>query len=259
MNFYFLTDESEKSLAPFYSKRVLETVMAGVVIVGAILLVFWSRRPLAELIATGNEPTIFFLVCAATLIFNSYVNLCCGGGEMIRKGYHMINYQTDKSTYEMDIDFYRYGLIEFLLHTLLLLLPFLPLLFLAAFSPAVSWITFVMAVFVLYTTSFFCRMSGFVVYLSWGRTSTLGYFAARALMIFFVFLTILFAPAVNPLQLLYRLNQSPRSMGYPFAIYLAAVLFAILILIMVSNALVRRHINKEKSRRSEVPGSEVQG
>ena len=98
MKFYFLTDESEKSLAPFFSKRVLETVMVTVVIVGAFLIVFWSRRPLAELIASGNEPTLFFLVFAATLIVNSYVNLCCGGGEIVRKGYHMISYQTDKPT-----------------------------------------------------------------------------------------------------------------------------------------------------------------
>ena len=246
MKFYFLTDESEKSLAPFFSKRILETVMVSVAIVGAFLVVFWSRRPLAELIATGNEPKIFFLVVAATLIVNSYVNLCCGGGEMVRKGYYIINYQTDKPTYEMEIDFYRYGLVEFLLHTLLLLLPFLPLLSLAAFGPAVSMITFTMAVCVLYTTSLFCRMSGFLVYLSRGRSSTLGYFAARALMIFFVFATIFIAPAVNPLQLLYRLNQSPDSSGDSFAIYMAVVLFAILILTLVNNALVRRHTNKGK-------------
>jgi hypothetical protein len=247
MKFYFLTDESEKSLAPFFSRRVLETLMAGVAIVGAFLIVFWSRRPISELIATGNEPIIFFLVFAATLIVNAYVNLCCGGGEMVRKGYHIINYQTDKPTYEMETDFYRYGLVEFLLHTLLLLLPFLPLLFLAAFSPAVSLITFIMAVCVLYTTSLFCRMSGFLVYLSLGRSGTLGYFAARALMIFFVFATIYLAPAINPLQILYLLNKSPNSSGYSFAIYMAVVLFVILILILVNNALVRRHIN-ESSR-----------
>jgi len=253
MKFYFLTDESEKSLSPFFSKRVLETVIVSVVIVGAFLIVFWSRRPLSELIATGNEPKIFFFVFAATLIVNSYVNLCCGGGEIVRKGYHMINYQTDKPTYEMDIDFYRYAMIEFLLHTLLLLLPFLPLLYLAACSSAVSMIAFIMAVSVLYTAALFCRMSGFLVYLSWGRSSTLGYFASRALMIFFVFATILFAPAINPLRLLYLLNQSPNNRGDLFAIYMAVVLVAILILILVNNALVRRHINK--SSRSGVPGS----
>jgi uncharacterized membrane protein len=259
MKFYFLTDESDKSLAPFFAKRVLEAVMASVALVGAFLIVFWSRRPLSELIASGNEPTIFFLILAATLIVNSYVNLCCGGGEMVRKGYHIINYPTDKPTHEKEIDFYRYGMIEFLWHTLLLLLPFLPLLSLAAFSSAVSMIPFIMAVSVLYTTALFCRMSGFLVYLSRGRSSTLGYFAARALMIFFVFATILFAPAINPLQLLYRLNQSPDSRGYPFAIYMAVVSFVILILILANNALVRRHMNKGQKNRSGVQGSEVQG
>ncbi len=256
MKLYFLTDESEKSLAPFFSKRVLETILVSVAIVGVFLIVLWLRRPLSELIATGNEPRIFFLIFAATLIVNSYVNLCCGGGEMVRKGYHIINYQTDKPTYEKEIDFYQYAMIEFLLHTLVLLLPFLPLLILAACSSAVSMLTFMMAVSVLYTAALFCRMSGFLVYLSRGRSSTLGYFAARALMIFFIFATILFAPAINPLQLLYLLNQSPDSRGYPFTIYMAVVLGAILILMLVNHALVRRHINEN---RSGVQGSEVQG
>ena len=30
MKLYFLTDESEKSLAPFFSRHVLDAVMAGV-------------------------------------------------------------------------------------------------------------------------------------------------------------------------------------------------------------------------------------
>jgi hypothetical protein len=231
--------------------------MVSVAIVSAFLIVFWSRRPLSELIASGNEPIIFFLIFAATLIINSYVNLCCGSGEMIRKGYHVINYQTDKPTYEKEIDFYRYAMIEFLLHTLFLLLPFLPLLSLAACKSAVSMITFIMAVCVLYTAALFCRMSGFLVYLFCGRSSTLGYFAARALMIFFVFATILSAPAINPLQLLYRLNQSPNSRGYSFEIYMVVVLFLILILILVNNVLVRRHINENS--RSGSRGSGFKG
>ncbi len=255
MKLYFLTDESEKSLAPFFSKRLLDTVMVSAFIVAAFLIVFWSRRPLSELVVTGNGPTTFFLIFAATLIVNSYVNLCCGSGHLVRRGYHVIRNQTDQPTYEKEFDFYRYGLIEFLLHTLLLLLPFVPLLSLAAFSSAVSMITFIMAVSILYTTSLFCRMSGFLVYLSWGRLSTGGYFAARALMIFFVFATIFFAPDINPLQLLYRLNQSPNGRGYPFAIHMAVGWFAILSLILVSNALVKRHIHKRNNSRSEVQGS----
>jgi len=252
MKFYFLTDESEKSLAPFFSKRVLEAVMAGVVFVGVALVIFWSRRPLSEIIAAGDTPTIFFIIFAASLIVYSYINLCCGGGDLVRQGYLMIHHDTDKPTHEKEIAFYRYGMIEFFLHTLLLLLPFLPLLSLAAFSSAVSMITFVKAVSVLFTTSLFCRMSGFLTYSILGRSSTLGYFSARALMIFYVLATIFFAPAINPLRLLYLLNQSPDSRGYAYAIYIMVVSVAILILILVNNALVNRHINKSC-------GSEVQG
>jgi|GEM_PF-1112967 len=255
MKYYFLTDDSDRSLAPFFSTRLLETVMAGVVIVGVFLIVFRSRQPISELMVSGNKPPDFFLSFAATLIVISYVNLCCGGGDLVSKGYYIINYQTDKPTYEKELGFYRYGMIEFLMHAFLLLLPFLPLLSLAAFSSAISMGTFLMAVGVLYTSSLFCRMSGFLAYLSWGRSSTLGFFAARALMIIFVFLTVLFAPAINPLHLLYRLNQSPDTGGYPFAIYTAVVSFAILILILVNSALIRRHINK--SDRSGVQGSKV--
>jgi len=243
MNYYYLTDESEKSLAPFFSKRVLETVMAGVVIVGIFSMVFWSRRPLAELIAAGDTPTIFFLVCAATLIVYSYVNLSCGGGELVRRGYHMMNYRTDLPTHEKEIAFYRYGLIEFILHTIVLLLPFLPLMSLAAFSSAVSLTTFIMAVSVLFAASLFCRMAGFLVYLFWGRSSTLGYFAARLIMIIFIFATLFFAPAINPLRQLYLLNQNPDSGSDLFAIYIAGVSFAILLLILANNALVSRHID----------------
>ena len=252
MKFYFLTDESEKSLAPFFSKHVLDAVMAGVVFVGVVLIIFWSRRPLSDLMTTGDAPAFFFLIFTATLIVYSYINLCCGCGDLVRRGYLISYYQTDKPTHEKEIAFYRYGMIEFLLHTLLLLLPFMPLLSLAAFCSAVSMNTFAMAVSVLFATSLFCRMSGFLTYLFWGRSSTLGYFTARALMFFFVFATIFFAPGINPLRLLYLLNQSPDSSGYAFAIYTAVVSVAILILILINNALVSRHIKRYR-------GSEVQG
>jgi hypothetical protein len=244
MKYYYLTDESEKSLAPFFAKEVLQAGMVSVVIAGAFLIVFWPRQPLAGFMETNNSPSVFFLVFAATLIAYSYVNLCCGGGEMIRKGYHIISYKTEKPTYEIKISFYRYGLIEFLLHTLILLLPFLPILALAGFISAISLITFLMALSILFTMSLLCRMSGFLVYLFWGRSSTIGYFAARAMMILFVFVTILFAPAVNPLHLLYQLNQGSNGAGFTFAVYMAAVTFAIFMLIFANNALVRRHVNK---------------
>ena len=254
MKLYYLTDESEKSLAPFFSRRILDAVMAGVAIVAALLVILWPRRPFSEIIAAEEEPTIFFLVFSATLIVNSYINLCCGGGDMIRKGFHIINYPIEKPTYEQEISFYRYGLIEFVLHTVLLHLPFLPLLALAAFSMAVPGIAILMSAGVLFTTSFICRLIGFLIYLWRGRTSTLGYFVARFLMILFIFATILLVPIINPLRILYLLNHHPTDSGYAFTIYMAAVTSGIFVLILLNNLLVRRHIEKEGS---EVQGSEV--
>ena len=92
MKLYYLTDESEKSLAPFFSERVLAAVMFSVVVAGVFLAVSWPRRPLSDVILTQQGSTVFFLVAAATLILHSYVNLCCGAGDLIRKGHHLIYY-----------------------------------------------------------------------------------------------------------------------------------------------------------------------
>lgn len=244
MKYYYLTDESEKSLAPFFSQPVLSAGLFGVVVVAAFLLIFWPRQPLADIMVTGREPTVFFLVFAATLIVHSYINLSCGAGDMIRKGYHMLNYPADQATHERENAFYRYGLIEILLHPLVLMLLFLPLLALATFISAASLTTFLMAAAVLYSASLLCRLTGFMVYLLWGRSSTLGYFTARAMMIFFVFITLIFAPPVNPLYLLYRLNEGAGGVGRPFAIYMTVVMAVVFVLIWASGTLVRRHMNK---------------
>ena len=176
MKYYYLTDDSEKSLAPFFSKMVLSASFISVVGVSVLLLIFWPHQPLSNFIIIDKIPLVFFLIFSATLIIYSYVNLCCGCGDMIQKGYFTVKYRTDKSTFEKEIEFFRYGLIEFLLHTLILLLPFLPLLILAASISAVGFMTFIKAVSILYSASLLCRMFGFMVYLFWGRSSTIGYF-----------------------------------------------------------------------------------
>jgi hypothetical protein len=245
MKYHYLTDESEKSLAPFFSKMVLSASFISVLIIIVLIFVFWPRQPLSSFIIAERIPHTFFLIFAPTLIVYSYVNLCCGCGDMIKHGYHIIKYPNDKSTFEKEIDFFHYGLIEFLLHTLILLLPFLPLLIMPAAISAVSLITFIKAVSILFTAALLCRMFGFMVYLFWGRLSTLGYFVARAIMILFIFGTIFFAPFINPLKLLYLLNQNPKGIGSAFVSYMVILLLATLCLSITNHILVRRNINKD--------------
>ena len=248
MKYYYLTDESEKSLAPFFSKMVLSASFISVVIIIVLICVFWPRQPLSNFIIEERIPHTFFLIFAPTLIVYSYVNLCCGCGDMIKRGYHIIKYPTDKSTFEKEIDFFHYGLIEFLLHTLILLLPFLPLLIMPAAISAVSLLTFIKAVAILYTAALLCRQFGFMVYLFWGRLSTLGYFVARAIMFAFIFGTIFFAPFINPLKLLYLLNQSPNGVGSAFVSYMVISLLGILCLSVTNHILVRHNINEDSFR-----------
>ena len=246
MKYYYLTDNSEKSLAPFFSKMVLSASFASVVIVGLLTLICWPRQPLGGYIIANKIPLVFVISFGAVLLIYCYVNLSCGCGEMIARHY-FVRYRTDVSTFEKEIGFLQYGLIEFLLHTLILLLPFFPLLILAASISVASFISFLMAVCILYSASLLCRLFGFMVYLLWGRLSSLGYFTARVFMIVFVIGTFPFLPYINPLQVLYGLNERPDAIAWPFGFYMAFVIFAILLLIAANHKLVERDINREKT------------
>jgi hypothetical protein len=244
MKYYYLTDESEKSLAPFYSKMVLSAGFVCVVIVGICVMIFWPRQPIGGYIMAEKVPFVFFLIFGTTLIVSCYINLYCGRGETIPRFYFIRN-QTDLPTFEKEIDFLQYGLVQFVLHALILLLPFLPLLILAASVSVVSLVTFVQAVIVIYSASLLCRLFAFMVYLFGGRLSTAGYLAARGFMILFLFGTLFFQTAINPLQLLYLLNKSPQMTGWPFIVHMMVVSSAILFLTIINHKLVRRHMKME--------------
>jgi hypothetical protein len=244
MKYYYLTDESEKSLAPFFSKMVLSASLACVVIVGICVLIFWPRLPLGGYLIADKVPFVFFLIFGATLIVSCYINIYCGRGETIPRFYFIRN-QTDIPTFERELDFLRYGLIQFVLHAFILLLPFLPLLVLAASVSIIPLVTFLQAVMIIYSASLLCRLFAFMIYLFGGRLSTAGYLAARGLMIFFLFGTLFFQSAINPLQVLYMMNQSPQISGWHFVFHLVIVYSAILLLTVINHRLVRRHMKSE--------------
>ena len=244
MKYYYLTDESEKSIAPFFSKMVLSTAFACVVIVGLLALILWPREPVGSYIIADRVPFAFFLVFGATLIISCYLSIYCGRGESIPR-YYFIRNQSDQPTFEKEIDFLRYGLVQFLLHTLILLLPFLPFLILASSISAVSLITSAQGVLIIYMASFLCRLFAFLVYLIGGRLSTAGYLVARGFMILFLFGTLILQSAINPLQLLHMLNRSPQILGLPFLTHMAVMSSAAVLLTVINHKLVRRHMRLE--------------
>ena len=244
MKYYYLTDESEKSLAPFFSKMILSTAFACIVMVGILVLALWPRESIGSYIIADRVPFVFFLIFGATLIVSCYLSICCGRGEAIPRFFFIRN-QSDVPTFEKEIDFLRYGLVQFVIHTIVLLLPFLPLLIVAGSISAVSMITLLQGVLIIYAASLLCRMFAFLVYLLGGRLSTAGYLVARGFMILFLFGTLFSQTVFNPLQLLYLLNKSPQIIGLSFVAHMVILFSAIMLLTIINHKLVRRHIAME--------------
>jgi len=251
MKYYFLTDDSEKSLAPFFSKTMVSTVFFCVLIVSGCMLLLWPRQNLYSYVAANTPPFLFFGGFAATLLVCAYVSLCCGRGELSTGSYYS-RYEADRSTHEKQLDFISYGMVAALVHILALISTCLPLLILCAAVACISISGLLKALWVVYTAALFCRLVGFLCYLLWGRRSALGYVLARLVMIAFIFGTYAFAASINPLHVLYMLNNRPDRMrvdlNHAFNAYAMAVCLAIIILSGANHFLVRRSIAKEQGR-----------
>ena len=244
MNFRFLTDDSEKSLAPVFSAPVISATVFSLVIVCGLVLLFWPRDPLFVYVGTSSGPLLFFQIFSVTLIVQSYMNLRCGRGEMMKTD-SPHPFKKEEGTHEKEKHFLRYGGLLFAVQTLFILFPFLPILMLTSAVSGISALGFIQAVSMLYVTVFLCRLFGFFAYLLWGRASVAGYLLVRGFAAFYLLATAGFAPAVNPLKMIYELNKKGQQ-PEPYLYYMSASLSAVLVLIIVNTLLVNRHIKTEK-------------
>jgi len=249
MKWDYLYDESEKTLAPFFSEPVISYHFRCLIIAGSVLLVMWPRQPFYYFLEASHAPLLFFQVFAVVAILCSYLSLRCGRGEMVQRDYFS-EYYEELPAFEKERNFFTYGLVGFLLHTAFLVLPFIPILIIAT---TVSWVPFALfakAVIVLYAGALLCRITGFVLYLLGGRLSYSGYFIARVFIIFYLFATALFYSRINPLNILYGLNKGVKSAGSPlsspFGYYMAVVGIVICILTFICRFLILRYNNRIK-------------
>ena len=249
MQWDFLYDESEKTLAPFFSETILSYHFRCLIIAGIVLLVLWPRLPFYHFLEASHAPLLFFQVFVAATILCSYLGLRCGRGEMFQRDYFS-EYYEELPSFEKERNFFTYGLVGFLLHTAFLTLPYIPILIIAT---TVSWVPFALfakAVIVLYASALLCRITGFVLYLLGGRLSYSGYFIARVFIIFYLFATALFYSRINPLYILYGLNKDMKPAGSPldasFGFYMAVTGVALRTLIFICHLLILRYNNRIK-------------
>lgn len=248
MDFDYLTDDSEKSLAPFFLPRVLFASYGIVFIVGLLSLLIWPRKTSFYLISVNSIPSHYFLTAAASLIVYAYVNFHCGRGELVKRNY-LGRLKKEEKPLEKERSFLTYGMIEFLIHSLFLLFPFIPLLILSASISGISLMDMTGSFFIIYSASLLCRMFGFTTYLIWGWWNVIGYMIGMVLAIYFLFISALFTPLINPILLLYKLNMSLEDSGIfslgGYSEYMRVSLSGILFFVLVNFLLVHRHMRKE--------------
>lgn len=242
-------ERPEKSLVPFSPQVMHSATYTAVLIVAALVTAFWPHRHLADYIRANDMPLAFWTTFAVSLIIQSYLGLRWGRGEMVKKDYGFRQDQ-DLPILERQIDFMPRGLAACAVHTVFLFLPFLPLLILAAAVSGMSLQVFTQASCVLLTSSLLCQTAGVTVYLVWPKGGTLGYLAARGMMIGLVFATLVFARLINPLHILYRLQFDTHIAGnldqHAGYLYCAGVALVIFPLALVNHRLAERRRKREE-------------
>ena len=245
MKFDYFSNDSQKSLAPFFSAKMLSVTFNMVWLLALILLVWMPRKDVHVYVKEHVMPLNFLVVFGVALLMNTYVNLRCGCGEIFESPILMRPERQRLMTFEEERSFFSYGLIEFVFHTLLLLMIQLPLLFVSAAISAISLGGMFEVLSIIFTASLLCRFFGFLMFLSWKNRPRIGYYLSRLFFCIFIFATGIFAPYTNPILMLYSLYKG-RDMLTPFSVdpyasHMSTMTLAIVILILANHLMVRHN------------------
>ncbi|MFC1892080.1 hypothetical protein ACFLZT_06770 [Thermodesulfobacteriota bacterium] len=243
MGFEYITGTAEKTLSPFFSKRVLSAVFKSTLVLGMIMVGSWPDMELFTYIHEGKYPLLFLRTFAAALIINSYINLRCGRGELYAEENYYKLKTGEVKPFELERNFFSYGLIETVLHTAMLLLFFVPILMISARISGITLICFNKACLVLYTSSLVCRLFGFLMYPLHKKSTGTGYIVIRLFYVFFMFGTLYIAPYINPIMIINYLHSGEIMIIFNnitfYSFYMMTVLFAVLILITANYFMVK--------------------
>ena len=247
-NDFLLGKNPQRSLNYILNPPLVALLSYGIWSLGILLLVFWPQKEIPEYFL-NNEIPINFLVIAEVLLLGSvYVNLICGRGEFMR-GYLNPYLSPPLVTWEESRDFLKYGLLKLTIQTFLILLPFLPFLFIAASLSQVSWNGFFKGVSIILSFSLLCRLFGFLTHLYWG-INLKAHYSSRFLLLAFLGITYFFAAWISPLALLYDLHRHANEIVTnplnSYTVYLTFTALMIGLLILTIHILLRHRPSWEE-------------
>jgi len=248
MRFDYLTDDSENSLAPFFSAQMIDMMFNSIWIVCLALLIFWPTKDLFSYFQGQSIPLTSLSVFVAVLLINAYLGMRCGRGEVFPNDYFSRLARKGITTLEEKNDFFYYGLVAFSLHSLFLLAITLPFLFASAAISGISPPVFAKSLSVIFTASLLCRLFAFLMCLVFGKWSLRGYLLSRGFLIFFVFATAVFAEFANPIMIIYALYQGKEFLPHlpinAYGHYMLLVTGLILLLTLANQAAIKHQRKK---------------
>lgn len=195
-------------MAPFFSAAMVKTYSTGIWLLGSALLLFWPKKAFYMYFQAGLEPFCTNGIYMAGIVILSYISLRCGRGELAQ--------ETDPITrkknkyHEENRNFFSYGLISFITHTLFficLLLPFFLIAGLLSGSPIRIFFQYLV---ILFLTALLFRLIGFSAYMCVRRWHNFSYILTRFIFVFFFFLSSKFISALNPLSMVHSLSKTSR-------------------------------------------------
>ncbi len=236
-------------MAPLFSKAMLSSVYTCVVLISLLLMAFWPQNDFHIFILDNDVPLNFPVVFTAVMLAVSYINLRCGRGEMIQQSFPARYVEQEVRTLEEQNNFIAFGLIRFVIHTFLLILPFLPILMFSATLSDISLPMLSKACAVLYSSALLCRLFAFQIYLHFGKWSQIASIMSVGLFLFYFGATVFIAPFSNPLYIIIRFYLGSEtvlnSTLQTWTLYALTVTILILIFIAANEIVIRYKMARE--------------
>lgn len=210
MNTADFTTRHNKSLTPFWQANLLNATLYGLLVLSIVFFMSYPwKTNIASYMRQGKGPFIFFPVFAAAAVIYTYLNMRCGKGEFVVITACVDSYNETLPPLvcaEEEHGVFRYALPIFLLHTLFLLLPSLPILLLATAISGLPFSSCWIAIGMIFVTALCARWFGFLLLLLFGHGSMFAYFATRIMMTLLLVATVSTTPAYNLMLGLYELH-----------------------------------------------------
>ncbi|MBF0280600.1 MAG: hypothetical protein HQM13_22590 [SAR324 cluster bacterium] len=244
---FLIEAEPQKSLAYLFAPSMNASLMGGIWILSAVTLIFLPQKELHTYLFKNEAPVNFLIVSQFLLFGSAYLNMICGHGEFILEDKRSFN-KNSISTWEESKNFFKYGLIKFLLHGFILLIPFLPFIMISAASTQMPWNEIVRGMTIIYSFSLLCRLLGFTTYLVWGQ-GLIGYYFVRLIVLIFLGSSFYFFDSINPFSQIYGLYQSSNepvtTSKDSYTVYLSFMVIMSLLLSLFIQLLVQRNLPQE--------------